>query len=212
MCRRYHLSGMQALEALAGWPVGHAAAAVVVCEPDTGPPVTVAVAGQAERSGPWASVTKLCTALAVLVAVEEGTVGLDQPAGPPGSTVAHLLAHASGLGPEPGQVLARPGSRRIYSNAGFDLLGDLVAATAELPFAVYLAEAVLEPAGLHRGHAGSRGLAGLGDDRHPPRPGPAGPRAPGADRHPPNDPGPGHLGGLPGSGRGGSRVRPPGPL
>jgi CubicO group peptidase (beta-lactamase class C family) len=139
---------MQALEALAGWPVGHAAAAVVVGEPDTGPPVTVATAGDADRPGPWASVTKLCTALAVLVAVEEGTLDLDQPAGPPGSTVAHLLAHASGLGPQPGQVLAPPGTRRIYSNAGFDLLGHMVAAAAELPFEVYLAEAVLEPAGL----------------------------------------------------------------
>ena len=41
--------------------------------------------------------TKLATAVAVLVAAEEGIVDLDEPAGPPGSTVRHLLAHASGL-------------------------------------------------------------------------------------------------------------------
>ena len=36
-------------------------------------------------------------AWAALVAVEEEAVTLDQPAGPEGSTVRHLLAHASGL-------------------------------------------------------------------------------------------------------------------
>ena len=46
---------------------------------------------------PWASVTKLLTGLAALVAVEEGIVDLDEPAGPPGSTLRHLLSHASGL-------------------------------------------------------------------------------------------------------------------
>ena len=45
----------------------------------------------------WTSVTKLATAVAVLVAAEEGIVDLDEPAGPPGSTLRHLLAHASGL-------------------------------------------------------------------------------------------------------------------
>ena len=50
----------------------------------------------------WASVTKPVTALACLVAAEEGTLDLDEPAGPPGSTVRHLLAHASGLPPEIG--------------------------------------------------------------------------------------------------------------
>ena len=67
--------------------------------------------GPVERTFPWASVTKPATALAVLVAVEEGSLALDEPAGPPGSTVRHLLAHASGLGPDPGPPLARPGHR-----------------------------------------------------------------------------------------------------
>jgi CubicO group peptidase (beta-lactamase class C family) len=83
----------------------------------------------------------------VQVAVEEGTLDLDEPAGPAGSTVRHLLAHASGLGPgfEPGPPLAPPGTRRIYSNAGFALLGALVAARSGMPFGDYLYEAVLEP-------------------------------------------------------------------
>jgi CubicO group peptidase (beta-lactamase class C family) len=56
----------------------------------------------------WASVTKLVTALAALIAAEEGVIDLDEPAGPEGSTVRHLLAHASGLPFEPA---GPPGSR-----------------------------------------------------------------------------------------------------
>jgi CubicO group peptidase (beta-lactamase class C family) len=69
-------------------------------------------------------VTKLVSALAALVAVEQGAVELDEPAGPPGSTVRHLLAHASGLAPDENSVIAPPGRRRIYSNSGFEALAD----------------------------------------------------------------------------------------
>lgn len=103
--------------------------------------------GEHDRVQPWASVTKVLVALAVLVAVEEGTVELTSPAGPPGATVAHLLAHASGLGPD-GGVLAPPGQRRIYSNAGFEVLAETVAAAADMAFADYLAEGVLQPLGM----------------------------------------------------------------
>jgi CubicO group peptidase (beta-lactamase class C family) len=114
----------------------------------------------------WASVTKPVTALAVLVAAEEGIVDLDQPAGPEGSTVRHLLAHASGLPFDPGPPIAKPGQRRIYSNAGFDVLAETVAEAAEMSFDEYLAAAVLEPLGMGaelRGSAGSE-LHGSLDD------------------------------------------------
>ena len=74
----------------------------------------------------WASVTKLATAVAMLVAAEEGIVDLDEPAGPPGSTFRHLLAHASGLPFEAGAPIAQPGKRRIYSNYGFEVAAALV--------------------------------------------------------------------------------------
>ena len=111
----------------------------------------------------WASVTKLATAVAMLVAAEEGLVDLDEPAGPPGATLRHLLAHASGLPFEGEAPIARPGQRRIYSNSAFDVAADLVAERAELPFADYVA-AVWAGTGIAlEGPAGS-GITGTLDD------------------------------------------------
>src|SRR6187397_3553557 len=111
---------VDALARIEKWPVEHAAAGVVRGAETWSH-------GPADRKFGWASVTKVFTAMAVLVAAEEGVLDLDESAGPPGSTVRHLLAHASGL-PFDGDVpLAAPGTRRIYSNPGFDVLGALVA-------------------------------------------------------------------------------------
>ena len=84
------MAGVKALEAVAGWPVG--TAAVGVLDRDG----LIAAVGPRDTALRWASVTKPVTALAVLVAVDDATIGLDDPLGPPGSTVRHLLAHASG--------------------------------------------------------------------------------------------------------------------
>jgi CubicO group peptidase (beta-lactamase class C family) len=130
------------LREIDAWGAGHSAAGVVA------PDRVVAAHGDTGFVFRWASVTKLVTATAVLVALEEGTVELDSPAGPPGSTVRHLLAHASGLPFDSGPPIARPGTRRIYSNQGFEVLGDVVAEAAAMPFAEYLSAAVVEPLGL----------------------------------------------------------------
>lgn len=124
-----------------GWPVGVAAAGVTTAA------ATVAAAGPVSRPFPLASVTKVLVALACWVAVEEETIALDEPAGPPGSTVAHLLAHASGLPADDGPPVAAPGTRRLYSNAGFEELGRHLGAAAGIPVATYLAEAVAAPLG-----------------------------------------------------------------
>src|SRR5207244_4887324 len=108
----------------------------------------VATPGPGDQPMRWASVTKLVTALAALVAAEEGAIDLDEPAGPEGSTVRHLLAHASGLPFEPGAPTGRPGQRRIYSNVGFETLADHIAAHADMPFSDYLAAAALQPLGM----------------------------------------------------------------
>jgi len=121
------------------WPVTTAAAAII------GPDGGIDHVGPGDTVLAWASVTKVLTALATWVAVEEGTVTLDDEAGPPGSTVRHLLAHASGLDFESDRVLAAPGRRRIYSNRGFEVLADHVAARAGMPFPEYLQDGVLAP-------------------------------------------------------------------
>lgn len=125
------------------WPVEHAAAAVV----GAGGSV-LAEAGDTGRVFPLASVTKLLSAYAVLVAVEEGALDWDDEAGPPGATVRHLIAHASGLAFDTDEVKAAPGQRRIYSNTGFAVLGQAVAAATGIGFADYLHQAVCEPLGL----------------------------------------------------------------
>ena len=144
-----------ALSRIDGWDAAHAAAAVV------GPDGVLASLGDPTRSFRWASVTKLLTALAALVAVEQGLVDLDEPAGPPGATVRHLLAHASGLPFEGGAVLAQPGRRRIYSNPGFDIVGALVAERAGRSFATVMAEWVTRPLGMTGTHLADRPSQGL---------------------------------------------------
>jgi CubicO group peptidase (beta-lactamase class C family) len=108
----------------------------------------VAVHGPRGAELRWASVTKLLTGLTLLVATEEGIVDLDEPAGPDGSTVRHLLAHASGLPPDEGPPLLAPGRRRIYSNYGIELAAALAGERAAMPFADYFRAAVVEPLGL----------------------------------------------------------------
>jgi CubicO group peptidase (beta-lactamase class C family) len=124
------------------WPAPFAAAGVV-----RGGEV-IATHGERDKVVRWASVTKLVTALAALVAAEEGVIDLDEPAGPPGSTVRHLLAHASGLPFEAGGPTGQPGRRRVYSNVGFETLAEHIAAQAGMPFTDYLRAGVLEPLGL----------------------------------------------------------------
>lgn len=119
-----------------------AAAAVI------GPSGPLATHGDTARRFRLASVTKPLVARAAQVAVEEGVFELDTPAGPPGSTVRHLLAHASGVAMQSSEVLAAPGTRRIYSNHGFTLLADALQDAAEIEFGHYLREGVFEPLGM----------------------------------------------------------------
>jgi CubicO group peptidase (beta-lactamase class C family) len=151
---------VQALVQIDGWEAPFAAAGV------TGPQGTVAAHGDSERAVRLASVSKPVTALAVLVAAEEGTLDLDEPAGPPGSTVRHLLAHASGL-PFHGEApIAPPGRRRIYSNEGFRVLGEHLVRRSEMAFADYVRAAVCDPLRLGldpSGHPGADMRACLDD-------------------------------------------------
>lgn len=133
---------MEALRLVDDWPVPTVAAAVVA------PDGSVHQRGPVHHRFRLASIAKMLVGWTVLVACEEGTVSLDQPAGQPGCTLRHLLAHAGGYafdGPEP---ITKPGTRRIYSNTGIELAADALAEAAGIPFATYQREALLDPLGM----------------------------------------------------------------
>jgi len=138
---------VSALDGIRDWDVATAVAGVV------GPEGIRDAHGPTGRALPLASVTKVLSAIAVHVAVEEGTVSLADDVtaagGPPGTTVRHLLAHASGLPPDGDRTpLGPPERKRIYSNVGFEVLGDHVAAATGMPFDEYAHLALVDALGL----------------------------------------------------------------
>lgn len=133
------LSPSTGLEGLRAWPGTRRSAGWVALDGSS------QTAGQADGAFRLASVTKVLTAMGVLVGVQEGIVELDEAAGPPGSTVRLLLCHASGLpfdGPVP---IAHPGERRIYGNAAYEVLGRLLAERAGMTSSEYVHEGVCAP-------------------------------------------------------------------
>jgi CubicO group peptidase (beta-lactamase class C family) len=151
---------VEALRHIDDWPADNAAAFVLRGGDEA------AARGPRELVFRWASLTKLVTALAALIAAEEGVIDLDEPTGPEGSTVRHLLAHASGLPFELGAPTGKPGRRRVYSNVGFETLAEHIAARAGMPFDEYLSAGVLQPLGMQaelRGSAASE-MHGTLDD------------------------------------------------
>lgn len=127
---------------LGQWPVAHAAAGV------TDATEVRARGGDPSWQAPIASVTKLLVGMAALVAIEEEAITLDEPAGPEGATVRHLIAHAAGYAFDEDRVLAAPGARRTYSNIGIERFAEHLAARTDIPFAEYLQQAVIAPLGL----------------------------------------------------------------
>lgn len=127
---------------LGNWPVDNVSAALVLAN---GHAETF---GDQHRTYPLASVTKLLAAYGFLMAVEEEAFYLDSPCGPEGSTVRHLLAHASGVGFDTREPQKPVGERRIYSSAGFEILADYLDKTTGIPFPEYLHEGVFAPLGM----------------------------------------------------------------
>lgn len=107
---------MSALDQLDAF--GVEAAAIVL-----GPEGERARRGDVRRIRPWRSVTKALTGVAAALALQDGAVTLEDEAGPPGSTLRHLLCHASGFFYESANTLQPPGRRRHYSNYGIDEAG-----------------------------------------------------------------------------------------
>ncbi len=132
---------------VAAWP-NPAAASIVVTDSDR----VLARVGDTTRVSRVASISKVLAGVTALVALEEGTLDLDEPAGPPGSTVRHLLSHASGWAFDERTVLTEPGTRRIYSNAGIEAFAEYLAARSDMAFATYQHEAVIAPLALVSTH------------------------------------------------------------
>ena len=133
---------MEALRLTAEWPVAHVAAAVVT------PDGVAHTVGDIDATFRIASIAKMLVGWTALVACEEGTVALDQPYGQEGCTLRHLLAHAGGYAFDGDAPIAKPGTRRTYSNTGIELAARCIAEAADMPFEQYQREAVLEPLGM----------------------------------------------------------------
>jgi CubicO group peptidase (beta-lactamase class C family) len=142
-CGSYAEAVEQLDDLASGWPSpAHAAIGVTTAT------AVVGLGGDVGRVSRVASISKMVVSMAALVAVEEGTIDLNDAAGPPGATVRHLLAHASGLDFRDHRVIAEVGKKRIYSNAGINAMAEHVAAASAMPFEEYQRLAVLEPLGM----------------------------------------------------------------
>ncbi|MEX2549687.1 MAG: serine hydrolase domain-containing protein [Nitriliruptoraceae bacterium] len=118
----------------------------------TDPTGTLATHGPVEQVLPFTSVTKPLAAYAILIAIQDGTIALDEPVEVDGAhdgiTVRHLLAHAGGLPMDEGGPVTAVGQKRIYSNWGFDVLAQLTEERLDLPFDDHLDIEVLTPLGM----------------------------------------------------------------
>lgn len=134
---------MGVLEPVTAWPAGRAAVGVTDVDGD------LETIGPVGAVLPMASVTKLLSAYAALVAVDLGKLDLDEVVDDRGATPRHLLAHAAGYPPSGHTPRADPGTRRIYSNTGFEKLGAVVAERTGRAFGRFLHQQVLLPLGMH---------------------------------------------------------------
>jgi CubicO group peptidase (beta-lactamase class C family) len=130
---------------LANWQVPHVAACVITAS--IVPSQMVARIGDLHTPFRLASITKMVAAYAVLIAVEETVVDLDEPVdiAAAGVTLRHLLSHTAGYPFEGRTPVAAVGSSRIYSNTGIEIAAQWLEIQSGMSFSDYLYEAVLAP-------------------------------------------------------------------
>ena len=137
-----------ALPAMADFPFPTALVVTGAPAPDGG---VLHESGDVDEIFPFASVTKPIVAWSALVAVDRGLLDLDAPAGAPapdGATIGHLLSHSSGIAADSDERLASPGTRRIYSNRGIEILGQWLQEATGTPLETWVETTVLEPLGM----------------------------------------------------------------
>jgi CubicO group peptidase (beta-lactamase class C family) len=134
---------MSVLAQIEQWPVDNAVSVVV-----NGDGAIVAEYGDTKRVYPLASVTKLLSSYAFLIALEEEAITLEDPAGPEDSTVHHLLAHTAGYDFDSKTIRYAVGTKRGYSNTGFEVLAEHLEKETGMSFSEYAQEAVFTPLGM----------------------------------------------------------------
>lgn len=139
-----------------GWP---GEPAVVVSAWREGDWRTLASHGDLDAVRPWASVTKLVTALGAAIDVQQGRADFGDEVLTGGVTLAHLLSHSSGLGLEQGDPLVAPGTKRVYSNYGIDLAAEHLSAGSQI--ATWFHERVLGPLSMSSTRLVDRASEGL---------------------------------------------------
>lgn len=131
---------------------------------------TLYAAGDLTSTFPLASVTKILAGRAILIAVEEGFINLDEERliGYPSESTSlrALLAHVSGVSFNSADRVAAVGQRRTYTNYAFEVAGAWVAERVGLPFTDWLDESVVAPLLLQDTFVeGSCAYSGIGSAR-----------------------------------------------
>lgn len=151
------MSISEVLNSTEEWPVNSVAAAAIT-------PEGVTTTGDTSRVYPLASVSKLITAYAILMAAEEGAFALDDsvpahllPSFDGAPTYRELLSHASGIGFRDWEPEKPPQTKRIYSSAGYEVLARALEENTEIDFAEYVYEGICKPLGIEIKVEGSAG-------------------------------------------------------
>lgn len=151
----------EVLDQVEEWPVDNVAAAAIRLT-DEGAEVTTK--GDMDRVYWLASVSKLVSAYAVMMAVEEGAFELDEqvpadlvPEFEEAPTVRELLAHASGIEFREHKQQRPARTRRIYSSAGYEVLAAFIEKATGMSFAEYVQMGICEPLGIEITVEGSAG-------------------------------------------------------
>ncbi|MGM0880670.1 MAG: serine hydrolase domain-containing protein [Bacillota bacterium] len=113
---------------------------------------------------PLCSITKLFTATAVMMLVEQGKLGLNRPVsdyiseftgeGKSKVCVHHLLTHTSGLDSEAirqngiAPLSCEPGSVMSYSGYGYELLGEIIRRVSGQAYDEFVTEKLFKPLGM----------------------------------------------------------------
>ncbi|MBC2681163.1 serine hydrolase domain-containing protein [Corynebacterium anserum] len=151
------MSIVDVLQTTGEWPVEEVAASAITSD-------GIECVGDTSESFSLASVSKLITAYAVLIAYEEGAFDLDD--GVPPSllpsfdvtpTYRELLSHASGMAFASREQEKPARTRRIYSSAGYEVLAEALEYTTEIAFPDYVNQAVSQPLNIEITVEGSAG-------------------------------------------------------